>query len=606
MKLKSITIENFRCYKSAVTISFDDLTTIVGRNDVGKSTVLEALEIFFNNDVVKIDSADCNISSDSKEVLISCDFCELPDKIVLDAGAETTLKEEYLTIADDTIRIAKRYDCSKSKPTDEVFIVAMHPYIEGQDTLLSLKERDLQKIIKTKGLEVPLKGNPGMRKAIWSSYQDLQLKETSISATKGKEDTKVIWQRIETYLPIFALFQSDRSSKDSDDEVQNPLKLAIQEALKEAQNEIDIIQEKVKERAISIAKSTQDALYQIDKKLANDLSPRFSPPSPTKWNGLFSISMDTNEGVPLNKRGSGIRRMILVSFFKAAAERRARETSKSDIIYAIEEPETAQHPSHQMILIESFKRLSQEEHCQIILTTHSPNLASELPIEGVRFVTKAINGETNVLDGSETVLNQVASSLGIFPTKHRVKVLICVEGPTDVVAMKSFSRCLRENNPNIVDLDNDERVVIIPMGGSSLKHWVQGHYLRNLRCPEIHIYDSDVAKYQDSIDEVNSRGDGSWGTLTSKYEIENYLHQEAIKNAYNVDIDTDIIDVPKKFGEEYSALKNLDGIMKGNKAKTYLSKVFAEYMTYTLLMERDPNGEIMNWFSHINDCINNK
>lgn len=75
MKLKTITIENFRCYKSPVTIAFDDLTTIVGRNDVGKSTVLEALEIFFNNDVVKIDSSDCNIFSSSREVSISCDFC---------------------------------------------------------------------------------------------------------------------------------------------------------------------------------------------------------------------------------------------------------------------------------------------------------------------------------------------------------------------------------------------------------------------------------------------------------------------------------------------------------------------------------------------------
>lgn len=169
---------------------------------------------------------------------------------MLDAGAETSLEEEYLTIADDTIRITKKFDCSKSKPSEEVFIVAMHPVIEGQDTLLSLKERDLQKIVKAKGLDVPLKGNPGMRKAIWESLPELQLNETSISATKGKEDTKIIWQRIESYLPIFALFQSDRSSKDSDDEVQNPLKLAIQEALKEAQNEIEAIQAKVKERAI--------------------------------------------------------------------------------------------------------------------------------------------------------------------------------------------------------------------------------------------------------------------------------------------------------------------------------------------------------------------
>ena len=47
MKLKSITIENFRCYEQAVTVSFEDLTTIVGKNDVGKSSILEALEIFF-------------------------------------------------------------------------------------------------------------------------------------------------------------------------------------------------------------------------------------------------------------------------------------------------------------------------------------------------------------------------------------------------------------------------------------------------------------------------------------------------------------------------------------------------------------------------------
>lgn len=603
MKLKTITIENFRCYQSPVTINIDDLTTIVGRNDIGKSTVLEALEIFFNNETVKIDTTDCNIFSASKEVSISCEFVELPSIINLDAGAETTLEDEYLTIAPDTIRIKKVYDCSKSKPTEEVFIVAMHPILENQEILLSLKEKELQKIVKAKGLNISLKGSPGMRKAIWDSYPNLQLQETPISATKGKEDTKIIWQRIESYLPIYALFQSDRSSKDSDDEVQNPLKLAIQEALKEAQAEIDAIQAKVKERAVSIAKSTQEALSQIDKQLANDLSPRFLPPSSTKWNGLFSISMDTNEGVPLNKRGSGIRRMILVSFFKAAAERKAVETSKSDIIYAIEEPETAQHPNHQMILIESFKRLSQEDHCQIILTTHSPNLASELPIEGVRFVTKANDGNTVVLDGSDNILDQVASSLGIFPSKHGVKALICVEGPTDVVAMKCFSRCLRENYPNVVDLDNDERVVVIPLGGSSLKHWVQVHYLKNLKCPEIHIYDSDVTKYQESIDEVNSRQDGSWGTLTLKYEIENYLHKEAIMNAYGVEIDTDTVDVPKVFGEEYSKMNSLDGIMKGGKAKIYLSKVFSEFMNYHLLSERDPHGEILGWFTHIDEIL---
>lgn len=108
MKLKLITIENFRCYKYCISVAFDDLTTFVGKNDIGKSTILDALlEIFFNNDTVKIDNKDPNIHSDSKIVSISCDFTELPTSIILDSGEVTSLSAEHLTIADDTLRIKK-------------------------------------------------------------------------------------------------------------------------------------------------------------------------------------------------------------------------------------------------------------------------------------------------------------------------------------------------------------------------------------------------------------------------------------------------------------------------------------------------------------------
>nr|WP_307887512.1 ATP-binding protein [Acinetobacter seifertii] len=46
MKLVSIEIKNFRCYEENILISFDNLTTFIGKNDIGKSTILEALEIF--------------------------------------------------------------------------------------------------------------------------------------------------------------------------------------------------------------------------------------------------------------------------------------------------------------------------------------------------------------------------------------------------------------------------------------------------------------------------------------------------------------------------------------------------------------------------------
>jgi predicted ATP-dependent endonuclease of OLD family len=49
MKVSQVKISNFRGYKDETTIDFNDLTVFVGKNDVGKSTVLEALDVFFND-----------------------------------------------------------------------------------------------------------------------------------------------------------------------------------------------------------------------------------------------------------------------------------------------------------------------------------------------------------------------------------------------------------------------------------------------------------------------------------------------------------------------------------------------------------------------------
>lgn len=49
MKLAYLKIKNFRCYEDEIELSIDDLTCIIGQNDVGKSTIIEALNAFFND-----------------------------------------------------------------------------------------------------------------------------------------------------------------------------------------------------------------------------------------------------------------------------------------------------------------------------------------------------------------------------------------------------------------------------------------------------------------------------------------------------------------------------------------------------------------------------
>ncbi len=60
MRLESVLIKNFRCYRDEVTVAMAELTTFVGKNDIGKSSILEAFEIFFNNDTAKIEPGDAN------------------------------------------------------------------------------------------------------------------------------------------------------------------------------------------------------------------------------------------------------------------------------------------------------------------------------------------------------------------------------------------------------------------------------------------------------------------------------------------------------------------------------------------------------------------
>ena len=601
MRLVSLTLENFRAYQTATTIEFSDLTTIIGRNDIGKSCLLEALEIFFNSDVVKIEQADANVFSGSALVSITAEFADLPSVITLDAGAPTTLRDEYLLTDGGTLKIAKVYDCSKKAPTCETFIIARHPSASGLDNLLELKEKDLQALVKTKSLDVGLKGNPGMRRALWEACPDLGLGEARIPVSKPKEDSKRIWDQLELHLPMFALFQSDRQSRDSDGEVQNPLKGAIAAAISEAQEAIESIQNLVQAKTEEIAKLTHEALKSIDPKLANSLTPKFVPPTASKWMGLFSLGMDTDDRIPLNKRGSGVRRLILVSFFKAEAERKLSSSAKRNLIYAMEEPETSQHPTNQRVLIDAFKEIATTPHCQVILTTHSPGLAADLPIESIRFVSSEGPPATPVVQAGVDVFDTVAKALGLTPDS-RVRVLICVEGPTDVTALKCLSAALHVEDATIPNLMTDERFAFIPAGGSTLKHWVTENYLRNMQRPEAHIYDADVAKYAASVAEVNGRTDGlgSWAVQTQKHEIECYLHADAIKAAFDVEVvcvdhpADGMPSVPEAFAIALSAARNFDGRMGADKAKGFLSKAFG-HMTAAHIRARDPAGEVEGW-----------
>jgi predicted ATP-dependent endonuclease of OLD family len=391
MKIKTIKIKNFRSYKDEVEIEFGDLTAFVGKNDIGKSTVLEALDIFFNDGkgVIKLDKDDVNkqaLSAGDTETVISVCFEELPTSIVIDSTNQTTLQDEYLLNSNNQLEIVKKYS---NGGKEKVFVNANHPTGNNCKDLLLKKNTDLQKIIRDNSITCSNQTiNAVMRTAIWQHYNsDLQLVDIEIDVTKG--DTKSIWDKLQTYLPLYSLFQSDRKNSDGDSEVQDPLKEAVKQILNDAtlRTKFDEIATEVKNKLQDVAARTLAKIQEMNPEIANSLNPVIPATDSLKWTDVFkSVSIAGDEDIPINKRGSGVKRLILLNFFRAEAERRKTQENIPSIVYAIEEPETSQHTEHQKKLIKAFLDLSNTANTQVIITTHSAALVKELAFQHLRLV----------------------------------------------------------------------------------------------------------------------------------------------------------------------------------------------------------------------------
>lgn len=593
MKLVSLELTNFRSYQKTTKILFNNITALIGKNDIGKTTILDALGIFFNHKLCKFDVTDrCVYAEEDADVCITCEFSDYPASLILDASSKTSLKDEFLLTQDKLLSISKLF--KKGKGNGVYFANSFHPSDKSVKGILSKKNDDLKAIAKSLKIEADNRSNVSLRQAIYNNTSDLKLKTQLVPLSS--EDGKAIFEKIQEYFPHFALFRADRPSTDEEAEVQDPMKLAIAHALDQVSNDLDRIKTEVQKSALALANRTLQHLAEIDANLATDLTANFK--ADPKWDSIFKLSLNSADGIPVNKRGSGVRRLILISFFKAEAERIQKQTGERGVIYAIEEPETSQHPDKQRLLVDAFAEMADKPNCQVILTTHVPALAEQLPITSLRHIFRDSNGDLNINQNNQALYKLIAKDLGILPDS-RSQLIFCVEGPNDIEFFKGLASALRKSDSSIPDLANDPRIVFIPLGGSTLKDWVNEHYLKNIGKPEFHIYDRDTEippKYQIAADSVNNRGDSSIAFITKKRELENYLHPNAIKAGLCIDITVDnTSDIPIMAADSLH--------IKESKAKKRLNKNVPPYMSIELLAERDPDGEMLLWFSKINALL---
>jgi len=626
MKLIKLKLKNFRCYQAETIFLIDELTAIIGKNDIGKSTILDALDCFFND---KIDQNDLSNNADSNSVEFTCYFENIPDQIVLDTTTQTSPTEEGLLNNENQLEVKKVFTFAGEKSV-AIFLIANYPSDVRLSNLLSKKNSLLK--IYAEELGIDLDGinktkNPPIRKRIRDFIGGEKiLTEFKVDGNVDAEDNlKAIWSSLKKLLPVFSLFKVDKTLDDKDGDIQDPMKIAISEALAlpEIQTLLEQVETKVKEASTAVADKTIEKLKDFDEAISERLKSEFSK-TPT-YNKIFDLTLLNENNIPLNKRGSGIRRLVLLSFFQAQAEKRKAEDNAPAIIYAIEEPETSQHPNHQKMLIDALIRLSEQTNVQVLFSTHSANLVREIPIHSLRYISLNENNNItieygkNIADGSdnEVVIGKIIKTLGILPNPaDRIKVLLYVEGNHDVNALKRYSDIINAANPAIINLSTSKEVGYVITGGSALKHYLENKYLEGLGKPEVHIYDNDVAESRTAVARINAEANPNKVAFnTTKTELENYLQHEAILEAYadnglnNLVLNPidDAHDVPLIIAEQIYTASGGDWVtvapekqeeLASDKKKLLNTKA-VEKMTVARITERNGYDEICLWLNTI-------
>ena len=523
MQLIKIKIENFRSYES-VEVDLDNLSVIVGKNDIGKSTILDALNIFFENE--KPLDNDTNVYSTNKEISITCFFrAETNMPIFLDSAesenTQTTLESEYLLDDNALLQIKKVFEKGKLK---NIFIVANYPN-NWDKPLITLKITDLKKEVeKFDNQNVNKTIKKAMREFLFNQQENPNLNIQEINVNSKESDIVDIYEKIKLKLPKFMLFRADRTNTDKDAEVTDITKAIAKNAVAEVEQQFIDIKQEIQQKIQDFSNQTLEKLKSFNEDIANSLSVNMQDKA---LESIFSYEFKSDDEIPFNKRGSGVKRLFLLSFFIADSERQ----NHSNMIYAIEEPETSQHPDFQRKIIETLKTISQNNNRQVLITTHTPEIVKLVGKDEVIFVTKDENNARKILQKETLDIKQMVGTLGILPYVSYKGVLF-VEGESDIKFFKNLNKidCLR----GIFDIDS---ITIIPLrGGGNIENWIRQDYLKGSNIKQIYFKDRDEGEQENIIEQENIKV-----ITTQKREIENYYPIDIVENYFKSKLELDFI-----------------------------------------------------------------
>jgi predicted ATP-dependent endonuclease of OLD family len=520
MRIGALRIRNFRALKETPLLTLSQMPVIIGRNDAGKSSILHAIDVFFDQRTMS--SSDLHSEAGQQDsVEIEVAFMEIEEEV------RSQLQHKRLISSNSCLVIKKIYDRS---PKLKSILINAYDFTDPDfQNLCSKKEKDLNEVGRRHNLTFTPAGRSITNESKIDQLVDYAQSQHVRMDDVWIEPDKDVLKELLACLPKFTLFPSELSLTTEQSQFQNPFQQMIAEAIGLDQSTKEGFEQKVEQAVL-------DAMRAIETNLKEqtDSVTHLIPMPEFQWKKLVSLDIETEDRfgtrVPISSRGLGVRRLLMVAFLKFVADKEA-VTPK---IYAIEEPETYLHPKAQRDLVEAFRKLKARSS-QVIITSHSPVFAAEATQEDIVLVCRDAC-HADVTQGEAVSPESIVEELGILPRDSVVGYAACVfvEGPGDQFFFETVSRKLHEAGRIRADF-RTAGIGVVPVGGNNLKFFVEKELiLKRLNCRFGVVVDSDKTCEGDQVSQKVLRWkqtcehEGGKFFILRKRAIENYLHPSAI------------------------------------------------------------------------------
>lgn len=448
MRIKRARIQNFRCLND-VNIDFDDVTTLIGPNGTGKSSVIRALDWFFNGEnAFTIDEEDIYEFAHEQKIVVEVEFNSLTEADREQLGKYAPHGRETTTVwriwengNDKVVGKARAYPAFQEVRSLGSAAQRREKYNEirrqNPDMNLPSASNDTQ---VSEAMDQWEYENPGMLEdsydsatnffgfvgqAKMSGYFDFMFISADMKAEEETSDNKT------AILGRILQRSVDRTSADSDLE-----KLAAE--TEKRHNEI-------------YENNFSDALEDLSTKLTSEISafttnravklaPQTVEIKPPKAQFRVRVEDEDQEiDTTVDRQGHGFQRALLIAALKTLSQYGESETEQGTVCIAIEEPELFQHPLQAKAFASILRKLAEDhnQQIQIVYATHSPYFVEARRFNQIRRLNLTTNGSVEL---NKATVDEVVRDLSGFMNESDIRRRIdrvCLENlPTALFSSK--------------------------------------------------------------------------------------------------------------------------------------------------------------------------